>query len=335
MFTPAMSVQRPVQALGSPAAKIAIVGDISDNFDRRSLRPFSGPPGTVLEQCLHAASLIRGECYITNMVKDAGALEKYVNEKKKCLTLEGMEVAEQMRAEISATDANIIIACGNAAFYALTGVWGVSQYRGYLFESQGLTEVRKVLPIFHPRDAIWGTYIRRHLISADLRKAKKESLTRALVRPERTLVYTFDTVGEVLEWLEYYETQPEVACDIEVLNFAVSLISFSSNPSIACAIPITSNKWSVEEELQIWRGIQRVLGNPKSAKVFQNGIFDIQFLLTQNGIVVRGPIEDTMIAHSVTYPELQKSLGFLGSIYCGTQAYWKSMVNFNDIKENS
>ena len=70
-------------------------------------------------------------------------------------------------------------------------------------------------------------------------------------------------------------------------------------------------------------------------KVVQNGIFDIHFLLTRCGIEVRGPIQDTMIAHSIMYPELRKGLDFLGSIYCGTQAYWKNMVKWDNIKEDS
>jgi DNA polymerase I-like protein with 3'-5' exonuclease and polymerase domains len=78
-----------------------------------------------------------------------------------------------------------------------------------------------------------------------------------------------------------------------------------------------------------------VLGNPNSVKVVQNGAFDINFLLTRCGIEVRGPIEDTMIAHHIQYPELQKGLGFLGSIYCGSQAYWKDMIKFENIKEES
>jgi uracil-DNA glycosylase family 4 len=333
-FMPTTGSTREVQPLGRPDAKIAIVGDVSDNFDIRSLRPFSGPAGTVLEQCLHAAGLIRGECYITNAVKSNTPLERYVDERRKMLTLEGQAAANDLMQELLECEANIIVACGNFPFCALTGAWGVSQYRGYIFD--GATPLgRKVIPIFHPKDAIYGTYIRRHLISTDLKKAKFESEFRELIRPQRQLVYSFDTLTEVLEWLEYFETQEVVCCDIEVLNYAVSLISFSSDPTVACAIPITSNKWTAEQEMCIWRGIQRVLGNPKSKKVLQNGIFDIQFLLAQNGIIVRGPILDTMIGHSVVYPDLQKGLGFLGSIYCGAQAYWKDKVKFNDIKENS
>lgn len=338
-FFPSKSVQRQVQPLGEKSAKIAIVGDLPDNFDLRSLRPFAGPPGSVLEQCLHAAGLIRGECYITTMVKDSMNHATYYTEQKnsskiKHITPEGQEAITSLMEELDDCEANVIIACGNLPFFALTGAQGVHQYRGYVFESNKLRARRKVIPIYHPRDCIYGTYTRRHLISTDLTKAKREMNHRECIRPERQLIYSYANVGEVLEWLEYYETQTEIVCDIEVINYAVSCISFSSDPKIACVIPIAAG-WSEDEEMQLWLGIQRVLGNPNSKKIFQNGIFDMQFMLAQNGVVVRGLIEDTMLAHSVCFPELPKGLGFLGSIYCGTQPYWKDKVNFNNIKDDS
>src|SRR5690606_11362986 len=166
-------------------------------------------------------------------------------------------------------------------FLALCEVFGVSQYRGYVFQSSTLAEPRKVIPTHPPAGSIRGMYTYRHLISCDLKKAKHESLTRQLIRPDRQLIYKYENVGEVLEWLDWIAEQPVVAFDIEVLNYAVSCISFSCRSDIACVVPITS-QWTEEEEMQIWRGIQKVLGNPNSVKVAQNSIFDIQFLLAQD-----------------------------------------------------
>ncbi len=125
-----------------------------------------------------------------------------------------------------------------------------------------------------------------------------------------------------------------LAFDIEVVNYEVACISFSTSPEIGIVVPIT-DRWTEEEELHIWRAVQKLLGNPKTVKVAQNAIFDIHFLLTSTGIEVRGPIHDTMVGHSVMYTELPKGLGFLGSIYCGAQAFWKDKVNFHDVKEES
>jgi uracil-DNA glycosylase family 4 len=338
-----MPVVSNIQGDGSPNAQIAIVGDFASAFDMNARKPFSGPAGTILEQCLHAAGLIRGECYITNLIKvrPMRTVGKKGNEYvtfdtkgRGTFNERGMAFVDELRGELDQCGANIIVACGDAAFLALTGLNKLSKYRGYIFRSQGLKEERKVIGTHHPSSSLRGMYTYRHMMVSDMQKAKGESGFRELIRPDRKLIYDFPTVEDALQWLEYFETVNIVSVDIEVLNYEVSCISFSADPDIAISMPIT-DRWELEEEAMIWKAIQRILGNPRSAKVFQNGIFDIHFLMTRNGIVVRGPIHDTMIAHSIMYPDLPKGLGFLGSIYCGSQEYWKDTVSFTNIKEDS
>jgi DNA polymerase-1 len=126
----------------------------------------------------------------------------------------------------------------------------------------------------------------------------------------------------------------KVSSQLEVVNYEVSCISFASTPEIAHVIPI-HGRWSLKEEVLVWTSIAQVLENPNSVKVVQNGMFDIPFLLNNCSIQVQGPIHDTMVAHSILYPDLPKGLGFLGSIYCGAQQYWKDLVNFQNIKEEA
>lgn len=323
-----------VPPYGNEKSKIAIVGDFSSGFDVRNRKPFSGPDGKVLEDCLHHAGLIRGEVYMTNLIKcRADNKHLFFDEKKTTFTDRGMEYVRMLQAEMSEVEANIIVACGPAAFAALCSLGRLSLYRGYLFPST-LLPGRKVIPTFHPFNALRGMYTYRYMIAADFAKAGEESKYPELKRPDRQLVYSHDTIQDALDWLAFYEEQTIVGFDIEVINYEVSCISFSSSPDLACVIPI-SERWNLEEELQIWRGIQSVLGNPKSTKVIQNSMFDVPFLLTRNGITVRGPVHDTMIAHSIMFPELQKGLGFLGSIYCGSQEFWKDTVKFKNIKDES
>lgn len=336
-FLPTDKPQRIVPGKGLATAKIIIIGEAPGAYEDARLEPFVGPAGGVLEQCLHAAGMIRSDVYLTNVVKvrpPGNNIEPFFNSTKGTFTPAGMEWVVKLREELDTMEPNIIVTCGVTAFAALTGLSRVLKFRGYIFESQGLAKVRKVLPTIHPAAALRGQYTYRHLIAADLKKAKTESLTPELVRPERQLVYNFATVNEVLEWLDYYTKQSIVCFDIEVLNYEVACIGLSSSPDIACSIPL-ADRWTLDEELLIWRGLQRVLGNPASIKVAQNAIFDTHFLLTKCGIEVRGPIQDTMILHSIMYPELPKSLAFLGSIYCGSQAYWKDIVKFTNIKGES
>lgn len=332
-----VSVPRRIPGVGPSNAKVAIVGEAGGAYEDRLLKPFVGPAGTVLEKCLHAAGLIRSEVYLTNVVKlhpRGNDITPYYNPTKGTFTDAGREFVRELQEELNELNPNIIVACGATAMSALTGHSKITKLRGYIFESIGLQRAFKVLPTIHPAASLRGQYIYQHIIAADLKKAKEFSDTPELIRPDRQLVYNFTTTGEILEWLEYYEQQPMVGLDIEVLNYEVSCIALSSDPMIAISIPLDT-RWSESDECLIWRGLQRVLGNTRSIKVIQNSIFDVHFLLTRCGIEIRGPIHDTMCGHSVMYPELLKSLNFLGSIYCGSTAYWKGMVKFTNIKEES
>lgn len=342
-FIPLTPRGRLVPGLGRDTARIAIVGDYTTPFDDRELKPFSGPNGTVLDSCLHAAKLIRSEVYLTNVFKSKTSLPgrnanyDFFDEKKKTFTALGMEHAERLRQELNHLDANVIVAAGLPALMALTDFKSTAKYRGYVCATTKLAKTRKLIPTYSPGSTIHGTYVNRHMIVADLKKANQEAEFPEIVRPDRTLIFDYDTVEEVLEWLDYFTGVQQLAFDIEVINYEVSAVSFSSNPNVGIVIPIGNTTyrpqgWTEIEELQIWRGIQRVLGNPVSEKIAQNAIFDIHFLLTRQGVIVRGEIHDTMIGHSVMFPELPKGLDFLGSIYCGSQEYWKDAVSFKSIK---
>jgi len=349
-FTPADRTARYVPGTGSKDAKIAIVGEAPGAYEDMQLKPFVGPAGTVLEQCLHAAGLIRADVYLTNVVKvrpPKNDISPYFN--GRTFSAEGIEWVRELRAELSNHGCNVIVACGATALAALTGRTQITKLRGYVFDSINLEPGRKVIPTIHPAASMYDRkggakgglaaaefkpYLYRHVIACDLKKAKVESGFRELNRPQRQLVTEFGSVEEVLEWLSYFEHRPVVSFDIEVVNYELACIAFSSTPNIAVSIPL-SGRWSEHDELLIWRGIQKVLGNESSEKVGQNLIFDTHFLLTRCGIEVRGPIRDTMIAHSVMYPELPKGLAFLGSLYCGSEMYWKDLVHFTNIKEQS
>jgi hypothetical protein len=77
-----------------------------------------------------------------------------------------------------------------------------------------------------------------------------------------------------------------------------------------------------EEECQVRLLIQKVLASP-IPKLFQNGLYDIQYLRREK-FKLNCIIEDTMLEQHALYPELPKSLGFLGSIHTD-EAAWKLM----------
>ena len=55
----------------------------------------------------------------------------------------------------------------------------------------------------------------------------------------------------------------------------------------------------------------------------------LQLLL---GIFVKGRIEDTMIAHSLMYPDFGMGLAYLTSLYTD-QPFYKDMVKMGDVEK--
>lgn len=345
--------RRIVLGDGPKDAKIAIIGEAPGAQEDARLKPFVGKAGGVLDQCLHAAGIIRPDVYLTNVVK----VRPPNNDIKgffsgKTFTPEGYEWVELLREELNSVGANVLVAAGAVPFAALTGRSAITKLRGYVFESVGLTEARKVIPTIHPAASLYERkggakgglasaefkpYLFRHVIACDLKKARVESGFRELRRPDRQIITSFGTVGEVLEWLDYFASRDIVSVDIETPSYIGEMVSFalSSEPNISASFSLHEPQWDLMDEAMIFRGLQKVLGNPNSKKVFQNGVFDVWFLSSRYGFIVRGPIHDTMIAHHVQYSELPKGLGFLGSLYCGAQAYWKDMVKFDNLKEEA
>lgn len=86
------------------------------------------------------------------------------------------------------------------------------------------------------------------------------------------------------------------------------------------------------EEVQVWNFLKFVLEQPGRLNPIpmlgQNFLYDIQYLLraapVPGGIRVRGFQHDTMLAHHALYPGMEKSLGFMASIYCNEPG-WKDL----------
>ena len=78
-----------------------------------------------------------------------------------------------------------------------------------------------------------------------------------------------------------------------------------------------------DKEVEAWLMVKDILNLP-NPKVFQNGLYDIQYLWKVAGIPVKNFSCDTMILHHSMQPEMQKSLEFLGSVYTNFPS-WKHL----------
>lgn len=320
---------------GDKEAKICLVGEAPGKVEEQKKRPFCGPAGSLLESCLHSAGLTRAECYITNFLKTRpknNNISPYFHKNK--FTDIGEKAREELIEELKEIGSNIIVAIGTTAYMALLPseetVRSISSIRGYILPSRA---GKKMLPTIHPSAILHGgPAVWRFYLTADLRKAKEHSNTKDLCYTEPKILELsfFETLSRLRMMKK--EKNP-IAFDIECSNDTVSYISFACSAETAFSISFYK-RFSLGQEATIWREIASLLEDPEIPKIGQNILFDIQFLAHKMGIVTRGKIYDTMIAHSISYPESNKNLAFLASIYINCP-YWKDLVKFSQEKKDA
>ena len=238
---------------------------------------------------------------------------------------------ERLRGELAAWRPNILVGLGATALWFATGAGQITRKRGTVSE----TPYGKFLATFHPAYLLRGASHMRPIVVADLTKAKRQSLTAEVSRPDRT-IYIPETIEDIIDAFRQIERSRLIAIDIETAKSQITCIGFAWEPGQALVIPIWDNTkgdnsyWSASDEPLVWEWVRRICGLPVP-KVFQNGLYDIHYIWRGYGITVANCLHDTMLLHHALQPEVQKSLGFLGSLY-SDELSWKQMRNRTTIK---
>lgn len=237
---------------------------------------------------------------------------------------------ERLAEEIKILKPNIIVALGNTACWALLGATNIGSIRGAIARGHetGVAPGFKVLPTYHPA-GVMRNWSWRPIVVADLMKAWRESNSPEIVRPQR-IIHINPTLAEVEAWAsEIRHYNGLLSCDIETAFGQIKCIGFAVSRDCAFVIPFldpTKPGWhywqSPNEELRAWEIVKAVLESP-IPKLGQNFMYDIQYI-TKMGIMPARTTHDTMLLHHSHYPEMQKGLGFLGSIY-SNEVSWKLM----------
>lgn len=323
-----------VPGIGPRDARIVFVGEQPDKSGHIQGRPFVGAAGKMLDECLNQASITRGECYLTNVIKNLDApLDHYVvkpDKKPPYWTPAGLEYLPFLQKEISDIHPNLVVAIGNVALFALTGRWGITKWRGSVVEST-LLAGQKCIPCIHPATIIppKNVYTNRLLIIQDLKKARKESLFKEIKLTHREVI-TNPTLQQIHDFLDDVQLRGRsgviIDCDIETdwISKQVTCISFAYSPILSISIPFVNGNgdmWSPEDEVEIWRRIDAILGDPSIEKRGQNFIFDSHCLLRHYGIRVKGKVHDTMIGQKTLMPDYPAGLDFICSIHTDIPYY--------------
>jgi uracil-DNA glycosylase len=332
---------------------ILILGEAWGENEEREQAPFVGYSGHELTRMLSEAGINRADCYLTNVfnLRPAGnKIETLCGPKD--LRLEGYPQLgkggyilaryrpelERLQTEIIEVSPNLILCLGNTALWAMGGVTTISKLRGSTRLSTHTVTGVKLLPTYHPA-AVVRQWDLRPIVVMDFIKAERESHYPDIRRPERQ-IFIPETIGDLYEFDQQYMRQAKrLSVDIETSGNQITCIGFAPSQREGLVIPIFDSRkrdkcyWTDGgDELAAWRFIKQVCERP-TPKIFQNGMYDIAFLLRSYGIKVMSAEHDTMLLHHALQPESLKGLGFLGSIYTD-EGSWKSMREVGTIKRD-
>ena len=343
-----------IKSTGPKDAKIFIIGEAPNQQDEKSGIPFTGSSGNELQSWLNAVGILKNDCYLThvfmerpnnNDIKTLCISKRDHHELKKTgefpLTHSASMAPnlyadpritepelQRLYAEIESVSPNIILTLGNTAMWALFGDTGIAKKRGTIIPFIHNGTAYKVLPTYSP-SAIIRQWDLRTIAIADCMKLAAESSSADINRVMRE-VYVPETIPELTELVkELLAGDGIISVDIETKNKQITCIGFSCNIHSALVIPFydprkeSRSYWNQQEEILAWKIVRDILST-RRPKLGQNFLYDLQYLWAIMHIPTYGEIHDTMLLHHSKFPELEKGLGFLGSIYCNEIA-WKTM----------
>jgi uracil-DNA glycosylase len=328
--------------------RIMLVGEAYEEKEEELGAPFVGTSGWILDGMLSQVGLDRRDCYLTNVfnlrpkpsndvknlcgTKVEGIPGMPVLQKGKYVLAKYKPELDRLFAEINKVQPNVIVALGATAAWALLRPDrpGIKAIRGAVALTHPALPIErqfKVVPTYHPA-AVGRDWSSRPVTIADLDKAKRESETPEFRRPAREL-WLYPTLDDLAEFeRRFILPATDLGSDIETWGNQITCISFGT-ATHAIIIPFISelrpgkNYWpTIDEELEAWNYVRR--WSAMKPTVFQNGMYDIQFLYRSYGIAVPQAKEDTMLLHHAWQPEMEKGLGFLASIYTD-EVSWKFM----------
>ena len=317
-----------------PGSRICLVSDFRYEADIEHGRPFSEAEMGVLIQALGSIGISIGACSILHTITEPCtqvSISRFWTPKGG-FTTQGMEQVMELRKTINEMPEppNVLILLGEIPIQALTELKSVTKIRGSIIPANKLSPAIKCIPTISPKVAL-RQYLYRYYIQSDCKKALEQSDFPDIEYPKRDLLVS-PTFQEVMDFLKLAKQAPQLSVDIETARNEVSCIGIATTPYHCMSIPFY-DYWTEDEELEIWLQLDDILGDPNIEKVFQNGMFDMYFLLVRNRIITRGYIHDTMIKHHINYPDFPKGLAFLTSIYTN-EPYYKDDGKqwFQDIK---
>lgn len=160
-----------------PRVSIMMIGEQPGDQEDRQGRPFVGPSGKLLDQCLKEAGVDRGKVYVTNAVKHFRWVPRGKLRIHKKPSMQQIHACRPwLDAELEMVRPKLIICLGATAAQSLLGPkFKITQSHGEVQEAEGLPPI---LATLHPSAVLRARTDEdrerdRKLLLEDLRRAEK------------------------------------------------------------------------------------------------------------------------------------------------------------------
>ena len=315
---------RYISAQGIKEAKVAFVSSAPRAREQSMGKGYQGADSRTLIDIAHKSGIHLKDMYLTYVVKERPPRDDitfFIDLSKKDVhhNQKYQMYVESLQKELTSWEGNVIVAVGLVALYALTGKRGITNWRGSVLDST-LIPGKKVVPMIDPYIS-FKQYMYTYLIYHDMQKVNVEQEYPEIRKRERK--YRLNpTFIEVMDYMSKLEKAPRIGFDVEGVT-SMSCISLAISETDVMSIPLVDRKgdyFTPDQEAEFILRLAKLLENPDQEHVAQNVIYDMDFLVTQYGIKVKNP-QDSMIAHAICFPDYQKGLGMLTSLYTDLNYY--------------
>lgn len=348
-----------IQGRGPAHPKIMIVTEFATADDFWKGYPLAGKMGDFFAKLLHEAGIMASECYVIPVCRTrpkGDTVDHLYTTTKSTAQKTGLTevvngvwvdpsvpaMLEELYADVEKHQPTVILALGDFAMFALTGVYGsCDTWRGshldYL-HSPSIT----VIPTYPPATIIRKWELKGFCVRDLQRVHDTAHHPEYYTYPnyQFTIRPTFTQVqGTLLSLLAVVQAGRElpIALDIETIARHISCIGIAWSSREALCIPfmtLDGHYWVEEEEIEIMFLLKALCQHPNTRGIGQNFNYDNQHFAKHLGYLPN--IEfDTMIAQHVLFPGIPKALDFLSSMYCHWHRYWKDeMDDYSRLPEN-
>jgi uracil-DNA glycosylase len=327
---------------GPSNAQLAAIGEAPGAEEERQGGPFKGSTGKIVDDIFLSLGIQRSSVYLTNVCKVRPPNNNIDN-----LKLIGRKIDDfipQLQEEIRQLNPNAIIAFGNTALTALTGLHGIEKYRGSILPCNFHTT--KIIPTIHPASLLHSEGEEGKLrswkdltyVKWDVKRAIEQSKFPEYNPPRRNLIVARDAL-QLDRFFRKYENNQYCSIDIETFKTIPLCISFAFSSGEAISVPLFFSPMTRSDQISCWEMCARLLNDKEVFKIGQNFKFDQRLLKEAvNGTVnfgfkINSFFFDTMLAFRTIYPELPSSLQFSTSVLTEEPYYKDEGKEYNPKKD--